>query len=90
MKLGHWEGDTIIGLGHKQAVVSLVERKSGCAIIRKVSNKTSDLVSCAIIEGLTPIVNRVKTITFDNGKEFAQHATIGKALGSTSYFSDPY
>ena len=90
MRVGHWEGDTVIGHGHKQAIVSLVERKSGYAVIRKVSNKTSDLVSAAIIESLTPIANKVKTITFDNGKEFAEHAKIDKALKSISYFADPY
>ena len=90
MRVGHWEGDTVIGRGHKQAIVSLVERKSGYAVIRKVSNKTSDLVSAAIIESLTPIANKVKTITFDNGKEFAEHAKIDKALKSISYFADPY
>lgn len=90
MRVGHWEGDTVIGRGHKQAIVSLVERKSGYAVIRKVSNKTSDLVSAAIIESLIPIANKVKTITFDNGKEFAEHAKIDKALSSISYFADPY
>jgi IS30 family transposase len=38
-KIGHWEGDTLIGKGHKQAIVSLVERKSGYAVLAKVKNK---------------------------------------------------
>ncbi|MFM8860837.1 MAG: IS30 family transposase, partial [Methylocystis sp.] len=65
-RVGHWEGDTLIGKGHKQAIVSLVERKSGYAILKKVSRKTSELVCSAIIEGLQPISGKVKTITFDN------------------------
>ncbi|NBV95069.1 MAG: IS30 family transposase [Methylocystaceae bacterium] len=65
-RIGHWEGDTLIGKGHKQAIVSLVERKSGYAVLKKVSKKTSELVSCAIIKGLKPISGKVKTITFDN------------------------
>ena len=44
-QIGHWEGDIVIGAAHKQAIVTLVERKSGYALIAKVSNKTSDLVS---------------------------------------------
>ena len=44
-QIGHWEGDTVIGAHHKQAIVTLVERKSGYALIAKVSNKTSDLVA---------------------------------------------
>ena len=89
-RLGHWEGDTVIGAGHKQAIVSLVERKSGYAILAKVTNKSADLVGAAIIKGLIPICSSVKTITFDNGKEFAGHACIDEALGSTTYFADPY
>jgi len=89
-QIGHWEGDTLIGKSHKQAIISLVERKSGYAVLAKVKNKTADLVSSAIIDRLKPIQNTVRTLTYDNGKEFANHATIDKALGSTSYFADPY
>ena len=89
-QVGHWEGDTLIGKGHKQAIVSLVERKSGYAVLKKVSKKTSELVRSAIIKGLKPISEKVKTITFDNGLEFSQHAKIDKALKSKSYFSDPF
>lgn len=89
-QIGHWEGDTLIGKRHKHAIVSLVERKSGYAVLAKVENKTSDQVSTAIIERLKPTARRVRTLTYDNGKEFADHAAIDKALGSTAYFSDPY
>jgi IS30 family transposase len=89
-QVGHWEGDTVIGAAHKQAIVTLVERKSGYALIAKVSNKTSDLVSQAIITQLNPVTPLVKTLTFDNGKEFAEHARIDTALKSTTYFADPF
>lgn len=89
-QIGHWEGDTLIGKRHKHAIVSLVERKSGYAVLAKVENKTSDQVSTAIIERLKPIARRVRTLTYDNGKEFADHAVIDRVLGSTAYFADPY
>ena len=89
-KIGHWEGDTLIGKGHKQAIVSLVERKSGYAVLAKVKNKTADLVSNAIINRLKPLMRKVSTLTYDNGKEFVDHASIDHALGSISYFADPY
>lgn len=88
--IGHWEGDTLIGKAHKQAIVSLVERKRGYAVLKKVSKKTSELVCSAIIKGLEPISEKFKTITFDNGLEFSQHAAIDKALKSKSYFADPF
>ena len=80
----------MIGKSHKHAIVSLVERKSGYAVLAKVENKTADLVSTAIIKRLMPISERVQTLTYDNGKEFANHVAIDKALGSTTYFADPY
>jgi len=88
--IGHWELDTIIGKGHKQAIVSMVERKSGYAVLAKVPRKTADHVSTAIITCLKPIAAMVKTLTYDNGKEFSEHAATDKALGSVAYFADPY
>ena len=89
-QVGHWEGDTVIGANHKQAIVTVVERKSGYAVIAKVENKTADLVSAAIVNRLKPFGKKVKTLTFDNGKEFCGHGKIVEALGSTSYFARPF
>jgi IS30 family transposase len=89
-QVGHWEGDTVIGANHKQAIVTVVERKSGYAVIAKVENKTADLVSAAIVNRLKPFGAKVKTLTFDNGKEFCGHGKIDEALGSTSYFARPF
>jgi IS30 family transposase len=89
-QIGHWEGDTVIGAAHQQAIVTLVERKSGYAVLAKVKNKTSDLVSGAILTKLKPLAPLVKTLTFDNGKEFAEHQRIDTALQSTTYFADPF
>ena len=89
-QVGHWECDTVIGANHKQAIVTVVERKSGYAVMAKVSNKTVDLVSQAIIKALTPFEARVKTLTYDNGKEFSGHTTIDEALGITGYFTRPF
>jgi len=89
-QIGHWEGDTVIGAAHKQAIITLVERKSGYALLAKVKNKTSDLVSQAIIAKMNPLSPLVKTLTFDNGKEFAEHVRIDQSLKSTTYFADPF
>jgi IS30 family transposase len=89
-QVGHWECDTVIGANHKQAIVTVVERKSGYAVMAKVSNKTSDLVGAAIIRVLKPFKARVKTLTYDNGKEFCGHVEIDQALGSVGYFARPF
>jgi len=62
-QVGHWECDTVIGANHKGAVVTMVKRKSGYAVLAKVVNKTSDLVSSAIVSNLKPFAIRVKTLT---------------------------
>ncbi len=89
-QVGHWACDTVMGANHKGAVVTMVERKSGYAVMAKVSNKTSELVSSAIVDKLQPLAARVKTLTFDNGKEFARHAYIDEKLQSTAYFARPF
>ncbi len=88
--IGHWEGDTVIGTAHQHAIVTLVERKSGFAVVTKVERKTSEQVSAAITKRLEPIASRVKTITFDNVKEFGGHRQIDEPLGSIAYFADPF
>ena len=88
--MGHWECDTVIGANHKGAVVTMVERKSGYGVIAKVTNKTSELVSSAFVDKLKPMAVMVKTLTFDNGKEFAGHAYIDEQLQSTIYFARPF
>jgi IS30 family transposase len=88
--VGHWECDTVFGANHKQAIVTVVERKSGYAVMAKVSYKTADLVGSAIIQALNPLKARVKTLTYDNGKELSGHARINEALGSRDYFARPF
>jgi len=48
------------------------------------------LVSSAIVDKLQPLAALVKTLTFDNGKEFAGHAYIDEQLQSTAYFAIPF
>ena len=90
LEVGHWEGDTVIGARHKQAIVTLVERKSGYAKLFKVKNKTAELVSAAMIKSLKPFDGLVDTITLDKGTEFADHQRVDLELGSTIYFADPF
>lgn len=89
-RIGDWEADTIIGKNHKQAIVSLVERKSGFLLIRKVERKTAQAVSDAMTGLLKPHRRRVLTLTSDNGREFAGHEVISKQLKADFYFAHPY
>jgi IS30 family transposase len=89
-RLGDWEADTIIGKAHRQALVSLTERKSKFLLLAKVERKTDDLVQAAMVSLLTPYRDKVQTITSDNGKEFTSHEAIASALGADFYFAHPY
>lgn len=89
-RIGDWELDTIIGKRHKQALVSLTERKSRLTLIAKVSRKNAKAVSNSIQHLLEPIASKVLTLTSDNGKEFARHQEMSKALQADFYFAHPY
>jgi IS30 family transposase len=89
-RIGDWELDTIIGKGHKQAIVSLTERKTRLALLAKVQRKTAESVSRSIRRLLEPIASKVVTLTSDNGKEFARHQEIATALQADFYFAHPY
>jgi len=89
-RIGDWEIDTVIGKNHKQALVTIVERKTKFMVMKKVENKTAELVAAATIELLRPYKDRVLTITADNGKEFAHHEKVARALDCDYYFAHPY
>lgn len=89
-RVGDWEADTMIGKNHKGVFVTLDERKSKLRLALPVSSKKAHEVSGAINALLKPVKGFVKTITFDNGKEFALHETIAKTLKCDTYFAKPY
>jgi IS30 family transposase len=89
-RIGDWEGDTVIGKGRKNAFVTLVERKTLFTVVRRIESKHADITADAIIDSVKGLKDKVLTITFDNGKEFAQHERIGKQLAADIYFAHPY
>lgn len=88
-RIGDWEGDLIVGKDHQGVVLTLVERKSRFTLLCKVASKHADLVAQAIIERLGWL-QTISSITIDNGKEFALHQLISKALSTEVYFAHPY
>ena len=87
-RIGDWEADTIIGRGHKGAIVTLVDRKSRFLRMALVEKRTKDSVNKAMIRLLAGYP--VHTITCDNGKEFAGHEEVAEALNAAVYFAHPY
>ena len=70
--------------------MTLVDRKSLYTLSAKVTCKSAEAVSNAIIKLLMPYKKKVKTLTFDNGSEFFHHERIAKALSAKTYFAHPY
>lgn len=89
-RIGDWEGDTVIGKGHQGVLVTLVERKSRYTLAARLNSRHSAGVTHAIIELLRPHKTQCKTLTFDNGKEFAEHEFIAQCLQAKVYFAHPY
>ena len=90
-RLGDWEGDTILGKGHRGVVVTCVDRASRYTIARKVE-------ACAtqpVTEQLQQTIRRLpdekrQSLTLDNGREFARPLELEKKLQLPIYFAHPY
>jgi IS30 family transposase len=88
---GHWEGDTIVGCLQRGFFVTLVERHSLLTLARKVDTKHASEVAAAITQAFLDMpASWLKTLTLDNGTEFAKHEDIARALPLNIYFADPY
>ncbi len=88
---GDWEGDTIVGKGHRGYVLTNVERASRYTLARKLEAATAEATEQALYAAMRrlPAAKR-RTQTFDNGKEFARHESIARRLGLDVYFAHPY
>ena len=89
-RIGDWEADTMVGKGHRGAVVSIVERKSRYTFLAQANHKSADAVRRCISRSLSPYKKRVHTLTLDNGREFADHQDIAADLNVRIYFAHPY
>lgn len=86
-RLGDFEGDTIIGKGHRGAVVTLVDRKSLYVMMHPLVRRTSHDTISACQSHLKQV--HAHSVTFDNGKEFSEHQQLYE-VGIDVYFADPY
>ena len=90
-RYGDWEGDTIVGANRRGGALTLVERKSGYLLLGKVPNLRAATVRQAAARqyATTPPALR-KTLTLDNGKEFAEHEQLEVEGALKIYFAKPY
>lgn len=89
-RIGDWEMDTVIGRTGGPVLVTMVERRSRCTLIRLVPSKEAAVVTAAILEATKPYRDKVLSHTYDNGKEFAMHELLTEIMEAQAYFAHPY
>jgi IS30 family transposase len=89
-RLSDWEIDTVMGSGSRHCLLTLVERKSGYALIRKLKARTMAEATAAAADVIRRMRHRFQTITFDNGTEFHDYESLERRFGVTCYFATPY
>jgi transposase, IS30 family len=89
-RIGDYEADTIVGKGHKSNIATITDRKSLYTFMIKLDSKESKHTARRISQKLKRAKATVRTITVDNGKEFAAHKIISKNLNAQVYFAHPY
>lgn len=88
---GDFEMDTIVGKDGKGAIVTLVERNTNFTLARKLpEGKNAKALARMVITMMLPYIGKIRSITTDNGSEFAEHLRIAKRLKTKIFFAHPY
>lgn len=86
---GHWEGDLIAG-SNNSYIATLVERHTRYVMLAKVKNKDTESVVSALIKQSKKLPEELyKSLTWDRGKELADHQRFTLATNIDVYFCDP-
>jgi len=89
-EIGHWEGDTVESKGHRGGLGTFVDMRSKYVVIRKLRDKSSEVMKNAIIGSFKNCPELIRTLTVDNGSEFALHDDVRKELKSNVLSNDNY
>jgi IS30 family transposase len=86
---GHWEGDLLFG-SHNSQIATLVERQTRYVMLVKVAGKDTETVVNALIKNARKLPQELyKSLTWDRGKELADHKRFTLATQIQVYFCDP-
>jgi transposase, IS30 family len=90
-RIGHWEGDTMLGDGPSGAcLLTLVERNTGYTLIGKLAHRTGEEVNARALPLIRAQSRPVRTITVDNGTEFHAYKQLEATLPTRFYFATPH
>ncbi|MEK7129196.1 MAG: IS30 family transposase [Patescibacteria group bacterium] len=88
---GHWEGDLIVGKGHKSAIGTLVERTTRTVILVPLKAKDAFSVRKAFEKEIKKLPRQMKqSLTYDRGMEMFEHKLFTEHTKMQVYFADPY
>ena len=89
---GHWEGDLIIGKGGRSAIGTLVERSSRYVVLLHLPHgRTAEDVRAALTRQISKLPAELRrTLTWDQGKEMADHVRFSTDTNMVVYFCDPH
>jgi IS30 family transposase len=88
---GHWEGDLIMGKGNRSAVGTLVERTTRTLILVKLKDKDAAAVRRAFAREMKTLpVQLARSLTYDQGKEMAEHRLFTEETKIKVYFAHPH
>lgn len=88
---GHWEGDLMVGYRNASAIGTLVERTTRMGFLVKLANQDSNTIRKAFSEEFRRIPKGLRrTLTYDQGKEMAQHKLFTKETKMAVYFAHPH
>ncbi|MDR0557598.1 MAG: IS30 family transposase, partial [Treponema sp.] len=91
VRIGDWEGDTVEGAGKTAYIAAFAGKTSKLLEAKVMPNKAAAALNRAAIRAFNPVPDDfIKTITFDNGKEFSGRKALAAALGCGIYFAHPY
>jgi IS30 family transposase len=90
-RVGHWEGDTVMGSPRDTAcIVTMVERKSGFVAIGQLDSRQAADVTARMRQLIEAQPRPVRTLTLDNGTEFHSYKQLEAATATTCYFATPH
>uniref|UniRef100_UPI0025CF759C IS30 family transposase n=1 Tax=uncultured Nevskia sp. TaxID=228950 RepID=UPI0025CF759C len=88
---GHWEADLMLFSRYGQAVLTLHERRTRLTAVVPLASKAAEPLAQTLKALLAPLPAHLRrTLTFDNGTEFAQHYTLHQPLKIKTFFCDPH
>jgi len=88
---GHWEGDLIVGKDHKSAIGSIVERTTRTVILVPLKKRDAESVRKAFAKELKTLPEQMTlSMTYDRGKEMAEHKLFTEETKMQVYFCDSH